>query len=226
MQVDPNGQPKQASVSNKSKAIHRWVAKWSRWLHIYLSMLSLGAIFFFSITGLTLNHPDWFFRETTTSKTGRMDANWLNRKTPPPTNWNESDLGHEIEKLLVVEHLRNEHKLAGRVSDFLAFSDECEVTFQGPGYAATARIVRATGDYELSVTCNDLVSILNDLHKGRHTGPLWSIVIDVSAIVSGLVALSGMVLVFYLRLNRKTRLAISVIGILLVLLFVRIAWHG
>ena len=32
-----------------------------RWLHIYLSMFSLAVVLFFSVTGITLNHPDWFF---------------------------------------------------------------------------------------------------------------------------------------------------------------------
>ena len=32
-----------------------------RWLHVYLSMISLAVVLFFSVTGITLNHPDWFF---------------------------------------------------------------------------------------------------------------------------------------------------------------------
>ena len=83
------------------------------------------------------------------------------------------------------------------VSDFLAFEDQCEVTFEGPGYAATARIVRATGNYDLDVTANDLVTILNDLHKGRHTGLVWSLLIDATAIVGTLVGISGFALVFF-----------------------------
>jgi uncharacterized protein len=35
----------------------------SRWLHIYLSMASFGILFFFAITGLTLNHVEWFTRQ-------------------------------------------------------------------------------------------------------------------------------------------------------------------
>jgi uncharacterized protein len=31
-----------------------------RWLPIDLSMFGLVAVLFFSATGLTLNHPDWF----------------------------------------------------------------------------------------------------------------------------------------------------------------------
>jgi uncharacterized protein len=194
------------------KAFHRWVAKWSRWLHIYLSMMSLGIIFFFSITGLTLNHPDWFYRETTKQFEGSLNTSWLHLKQSPPSGWNEVDYGHEINKLEVVEYLRSNHRLSGHVSEFLTFEDACEVNFQGPGYASTAQIHRADGTYKLSVTQNDLVSILNDLHKGRHTGPVWSWVIDLSAIISALVALSGFVLIFYLRLNRTRRLVISLIG--------------
>ena len=51
--------------SGQDKKTRRWLqrqlAVWSRWLHIYLSLISFGAILFFSVTGLTLNHPDWFF---------------------------------------------------------------------------------------------------------------------------------------------------------------------
>ena len=36
-------------------------AKLMRWLHIYLSMFGLAVVLFFSVTGITLNHPDWFF---------------------------------------------------------------------------------------------------------------------------------------------------------------------
>lgn len=49
-------------LKKRHRPLQRWLAKWSRWLHIYLSMDSLGAIFFFSRTGFTLNHPDWQLR--------------------------------------------------------------------------------------------------------------------------------------------------------------------
>ncbi len=194
------------------RPVHRWLAKWSRWLHIYLSMGSLAAIFFFSVTGFTLNHPDWFFRESMREEEGKIQNELLHLNQPPPENWDESDFGHQIDKLAVAEHLRAQHRLHGHVSDFLSFEDECEVTFQGPGYSATARIDRKSGQYNVQITSNDLISVMNDLHKGRHTGPIWSIVIDVSAIVSTLVALSGFVLIFYLRLNRKRRIFVAALG--------------
>lgn len=223
--------PLQSTSSTKEKPhasrhIHRALAKWSRWLHIYLSMISLAAILFFSVTGLTLNHPDWFFQEDTQVTEGSLDASWLKLKTQAPEGWDGSDFGHEVDKLAVAEHLRSTHLLTGHVADFLCFEDSCEVTFQGPGYAATARISRSDGKYELTTTCNDLISIMNDLHKGRHTGDLWKVIIDVSAIISTLVAISGFVLVFYLRLKRSLRVTLSILGTILLMWFIRQAMLG
>ncbi len=39
-------------------ALKRRLAKYSRWLHIYVSMTSFVIVFFFAVTGWTLNHPD------------------------------------------------------------------------------------------------------------------------------------------------------------------------
>jgi len=39
------------------------LSAWMRWLHIYSSMLGLLALLFFAVTGVTLNHADWFFSE-------------------------------------------------------------------------------------------------------------------------------------------------------------------
>lgn len=202
-----------SQAPSPSKPVRRAIAFWSRWLHIYLSMFGMATVLFFSVTGLTLNHPDWFFEENTRSVSGTLNTDWLNTGNPPPSDWDEYDFSHTVEKLQVAEFLRLEHRLTGSVSDFLAFEDECEVTFQGPGYAATARIDRATGDYTLDVTANDLVTIMNDLHKGRHSGATWSWVIDVSAILSALIAVSGFLLIFFLKLKRRSGLVVSVVGL-------------
>ncbi len=191
------------------------MASWSRWLHIYLSMFGLAVILFFSITGFTLNHPDWFFVEHTQGTEGQLETHWLNNGNLPPSDWDESDTSYQVSKLEIAEYLRAQHQLQGRVSDFLAFEDECEVTFEAPGYAATARIMRGTGEYHLDVTANDFVTVMNDLHKGRHTGFWWSLLIDASAIVGTLVGLTGFALIFFLRLKRRTGIVVASIGVLL-----------
>ena len=55
-----------------------WVAKWSRWAHVYLSMVSFAVLFFFAATGLTLNHQQWFAKQQKTFQyKGSMDRKWL-----------------------------------------------------------------------------------------------------------------------------------------------------
>lgn len=201
-----------ADRKTASKRFRRSFAWWSRWLHIYLSMFGAATILFFSATGLTLNHPDWFFAESATQLSGSVEVAWLNLDVRPPDDWDEYDFSHQVSRLEIAEFLRSEFGLRGTVSDFLVFEDECELTFQSPGYAATARIDRPTGEFTLDVMENDLVTIMNDLHKGRHTGETWSIVVDVSAVLGVLVGLTGFVLIFFLKLRRRPGLIAGIIG--------------
>lgn len=197
---------------SRGKAARRWLAKWSRWLHIYLSMFAFATILFFSVTGLTLNHPEWFFQESIVQLTGAMPVEWLQVDAPAPDNWDQYDYSHRIDKLKVAEHLRAMHQLRGQVTDFLAFEEECELTFEGPGYAATARVSRGDGRYTVDVASNDVVTVLNDLHKGRHSGEAWSWVIDISAVLGALVSLTGFVLIFFLKLRLRTGLLTAFVG--------------
>lgn len=181
--------------------IKKWTANATRWLHIYLSMVSFAIVFFFAVTGITLNHADWFTGQQRTSQfRGRMKSNWL---------------GPKVEKLEVVEYLRKTHAVRGAVSDFRVDEAQCSVTLKGPGYSADAFVDRATGAYELTVTAMGLVAILNDLHKGRDTGGAWSWVIDISAWLLVLVSLSGMVLLWFIHRRRVSGYLLAGIGLLI-----------
>lgn len=49
------------------------------WLHIYSSLLGLAVTLFFSVTSLTLNHPDWLWgdAEKRTTAQGELPLDWL-----------------------------------------------------------------------------------------------------------------------------------------------------
>jgi hypothetical protein len=50
----------------------------ARWLHIYLSMAGFRITFFFAVTGLTLNHAEWFTaRQNTVQVRGSLDSKLL-----------------------------------------------------------------------------------------------------------------------------------------------------
>jgi hypothetical protein len=170
----------------------------SRWLHLYLSMVSFAVVLFFAVTGLTLNHADWFagqVRETRFS--GSMPLRWLG-KTPDQT--------------AIVAELRSAHGITGAVSDFRADGAQVSVSFKGPGYAADAFIDQAKGTYDIVETRNGFVAVLNDLHKGRDTGRGWSLMIDTSAVLLTLVSLTGLLLLFFVYKRRTSGLIMVAAG--------------
>jgi hypothetical protein len=195
------------------------LAKLMLWLHIYVSMFGLAAILFFGVTGITLNHPDWFFAgsERQVQAEGDVDRKWLAAGGPEAASGAGADRSAQVAKLEIVEHLRQVHGVRGALADFRVDERECLVTFKGPGYAADAFLDRETGHYNLTQTYHGAIAVINDLHKGRDTGPVWSVVIDLSAALMTIVSLTGLVLLFYLKLRRKPGLVVGLIGATVVL---------
>ena len=183
-----------------------------RWLHIYASMLGLATVLFFSVTGITLNHPGMFFggAERRTESSGTLDRGWV------------SATG-DVAKLEVVEFLRKSQRIRGAMAEFTVDDASCLVTFRGPGYAADAEIDRATGGYHLTRTEHGFEAIINDLHKGRDTGPVWSAFIDASAVLLVFISLTGLVLLFYLKLRRVKGLIVVGAGTVAMIAF---WWFG
>jgi len=175
-------------VSLTRLAWRRRVAKAARWLHIYGSMVSLALVLFFAITGITLNHQDWFAgREVTSERHGAMTGSWLTGG---------------VDKLQVVEYLRASAGIRGALADFRIDDQQCEVVFKGPGYAATALVDRATGKFDVTESRLGMAAIVNDLHKGPDTGSVWSVIIDIAAAVLVFVSLTGLILLYFVHKYR------------------------
>jgi hypothetical protein len=179
----------------------RRLAKYSRWLHIYASMTSFVIVFFFAVTGWTLNHPDLFSgHERRTRMAGALDSTWTNTAASAPA------------KLEIVEALRRAHHVGGALSDFRIDDEQLSVAFKGPGYAADAFIDRRSGKYELTESRLGLVAIVNDLHKGRDTGGVWKAVIDVSAGLLTFISLTGLVLIYFIHKHRLAGIILLLAG--------------
>ncbi len=185
--------------------INRKTAMVLRWLHIYLSMVSFALVFFFAVTGLTLNHADKFGDQMSTKEVkGKLELRWV--RTPDTL---------KIAKLDIVEYLRSTYGIRAALTDFRIDDSQIGVSFKGPGFAADAFINRETGEYELTRTSAGFVGIINDLHKGRDTGPVWSMVIDIAAVLLTLVSLTGMLLLLFLKKRRFSGLLVAALGLLL-----------
>jgi len=186
------------AVAHRRHVLKRRLASLSRWLHIYLSMASFAILFFFAVTGLTLNHAERFSAQPRVAQaTGKVELNWVKAADA------------DVDKLALVEHLRQAHGIKGALSDFRLDESQASVSFKGPGYAADAFINRETGEYELTETRSGLVAALNDLHKGRDAGPVWSWLIDASAVLMALVSLTGLVLIWFIKRRRASGLMLA-----------------
>jgi len=165
-------------------------------------MTSFVVVFFFAVTGLTLNHPLWFADQLQTSNlSGAMEVAWVGAGAESGAT-----------RLDIVEYLRAMHGIEGAVSDFRFSEDEGSLTFTGPGYSADVFIDRATGQYRIVELRMGLAAILNDLHKGRDSGGPWKALIDVSAVLLVFVSLTGLVLLFFLHKHRTAGLLVLAAG--------------
>jgi hypothetical protein len=184
-------------------------------------MLAFTIVLFFSVTGFTLNHTEWFFGGSERRETvrGALDLHWLDgaSETTGRSGDMPTDASQSVDKLEVVEYLRRTHDIRGALAEFSADDEQCVVIFKGPGYAADAFIDRQTGKYEIVQSWHGFVAVMNDLHKGRDTGATWSWVIDVSAILTAFISLTGLVLLFYLKQRRTPGLVLAVVGTLIVI---------
>lgn len=193
-----------------------------RWVHIYISMLGFTMLMFFGFTGMTLNHPTWFgaAEQQTKDIQGNLPDLLAKavRSAESPGASEDTTLQRPLfDKLQIAEFLRAEHHLKGAVREFEVDDYECMIVFKGPGYSADIFVDRQKGSYTVMETTTGLMSILNDLHKGRDSGTQWAILIDVSAIVTMLLSLSGFGLLLYLKRRRLSGVATAVAGTLLLI---------
>src|SRR5262245_50336149 len=75
-------------------AAYRWLMKGARLAHLVLSMVGLMVLLFFGVTGLILNHPEWFDHNTAHREEIK------DQRLPPEL------LSEPLDKPRVVEHLR------------------------------------------------------------------------------------------------------------------------
>jgi hypothetical protein len=105
---------------------YRGLLKWTRTFHIYLALLGLLLVLFFAATGFMLNHPDWF---------GLRESQVRTEKGTLPVT-----LLEPLDKLMVVERLRNEFGVTGAVDMFEVEETFLRIVFKSAGRQTEAMI--------------------------------------------------------------------------------------
>lgn len=171
-----------------------------RTLHVYLTMLGLLVMLLFGITGFTINHEEWF---------GATHPRTIDREgTVPP------ELLARGDALRIVEHLRSTYKVSGAMTDYDAADDRVSIAFKDPGQLTEVEIEKSTGHARLHNETYNLAAYLNNLHRGRYSGPAWSWVIDLTALFIVLACATGIVLWLALPRRRTLGLIALAVGVL------------
>lgn len=212
----------EGALPKRTRSLSLHFAALVRWLHIYVSLLGFSALVFFGITGITLNHPAWFGTEAQSVREfeGIFPADWVGVRATDSSSRGDAiqsadeQLTHKLE---IVESLRTRHTIHGAVGEFRVDDRECLILFRGPGYSADVVVDRESLNYRGTVTTLGLVAVINDLHKGRDTGAGWAVVIDVAAVLTIFVSITGIILILYIRRKRLSGLLTAVAGTLLLL---------
>ena len=186
-----------ASATARPKASARafWLKQLYQW-HWISSAVSLIGLILFAVTGVTLNHAGVITAEpkvTTTSAplpsgiAVRLDAvTSADAPLPVPVRqW--------LSRTLSVEASAEPAEWS---------DEEVYLALPRPGGDGWVRFDRVSGKVEVERTTRGVVSLFNDLHKGRNTGKVWQAFIDVFASACLVFSLTGL---FLLQMHARSR---------------------
>lgn len=178
-----------------------------RVIHIYISTALFSLLIFFCVSGLLLNHLSWISDEGKISgvKEGHLPVEVIGT--------DHKDISVVNAVALIAPYLSDTYQLH-EPSSFDWDKDINELILDYPIPAGYALVVinTTTFDYYIEYQQANLLSILNDLHKGRHSGEVWSWVIDISAVLICLFSLTGLFILFQNKKKRQFGLWLTLLG--------------
>lgn len=173
----------------------------SRIWHGYLSAFAFIALIFFSVTGITLNHPEWF---TPKAKEPALETSL----TLPPETLAAARAAADPARALA-EAVGRRTALRGAYRSGEVLDGEALIRLEGVTGSSDVFVDLETGDTEVTVARADLVTTLNELHRGKNAGAAWKWVIDLTGAVVLALSLIGYVLFFSLRFRLRTSLILT-----------------
>ena len=212
-----------AAPARPQKALNARRSFWLKQLHQWhwiSAAVSLAGLLLFTVTGVTLNHAAQIPAEpVTVETTAELPAPLLERLAAFPAEttapvpdaiarWAAGALGAQI---------------AGRPTETTA--EEIYVALPEPGGDGWLTVDRATGDVLRERTTRGWIAYVNDLHKGRNTGPVWAWFIDIFAVACVVFALTGFALTWMHARQRPSTWPLLGLGILIPLVIALLFIH-
>jgi len=204
------------SVQNASQARNASRAVWLKNLHQWhwiSSALCLLAMLLFAATGITLNHASQIeAKPTITRKQATLPA-------PLTAQLRAYASGHDGARTplpdAVGQWLQTTWSLKIGERNAEWSSDDVYVPLPKAGGDAWLRIGLDDGAAEYENTDRGWISWLNDVHKGRNTGPAWNWFIDIFAGACLLFCLTGLLILKFHAANRPFTWPMVGLGVLI-----------
>jgi uncharacterized protein len=179
--------------------MNRFFINLCRTLHIYLTLLGLLVMLFFSVTGIILNHDEWFMGQSpkVVEKNTAIDPALIQKN----------------DKLAIVESLRSSEGVRGALASFDELPDVLALRFESPGQIFNIEISKSDGKTHIYNEIHSLWAIMSNLHRGHGVGPVWKWVLDITAGLVALACVTGLILWITLPKRRKLGIIALIIGI-------------
>jgi hypothetical protein len=181
------------------------VYRQARLWHGWLSALAFGALIFFALTGLFLNHPGWFKSQT-------VGPPAVTTVVLPPAELAAAAQAADPGRALA-DAVGRRASLRGGFQSSEVVDGEAMIRLEGVRGASDLTVDLKSGRAEVSVERATLVSTLNELHRGKNAGAAWKLVIDAVAILTLVLSLLGYVLFFTLRFRLRTGLVLTAVSL-------------
>ena len=197
--------------------VSAWLGTLRQW-HWISSALCLAGMLLFAGTGITLNHasqisakPIIVTLEATLPEPLRVDLNRAVTEQQVPN--------------AVQAWLKQQLKQSVRVSDAEWSADELYIALPRPGGDGWLSIDLDSGDLLYESTNRGWIAYLNDLHKGRHSGVVWSWFIDIFAGTCVVFSVTGLWLLLRQSKMRLSTWPITLAGLVIPLLIMLLFIH-
>lgn len=182
----------------------------ARYVHGWLSAFAFITLLFFSVTGLLLNHPEWFEPAKTEETT----------KLILPESVLKSIKQQENPSDTILNYVRQQQNLVGRYQSSEVMDNEVMIRLESPAGATDIFVTTDTGETEITQKPASTVSMLNDLHRGKNSGLGWSWLIDISAIIYIVLSLAGYILFLSIKTRLVTHLVLTAVSLAMIILLI------
>ena len=182
----------------------------SRYVHGWLSAFAFLTLLFFSVTGLLLNHPEWFEPAKTEETTQLILPESVLKSIKQQENPSDT----------ILNYVRQQQNVVGRYQSSEVMDNEVMIRLESPAGATDIWVMADTGETEITQKPASTVSMLNDLHRGKNSGLAWSWLIDISAIIVIALSLVGYILFLSIKTRLVTHLVLTAASLALIILLI------